>query len=388
MNLEERIRRRQRADDGTTLVREWEPLSPVAHVEEPTNRAMIIEQVLDHFDPIFVGQTPANLYVYGPSGTGKSAVITALFRQLDRFPITTRPVIYTSTRVEEESSPVVVYLDAREITSEFDWYHSLLDELVTDAVPERGVGTDRLETRLRELLESRDTQFVVAIDHYDEPEFEVDEFIHRLDTLPDNLCWIAVGRTDPSTATVTDWTAATIEFEPYQPQVLIDMLMARASMGLTENVLDHDQAREIAVQSDGNAHDALTALYLATSRAVAQDRSRITQEDICTAFDDVPDAGVSLSRVLSLPGNRQAVLRELVDVPPTERSSVTAATEAIEESLSLSAGTIKRFIYELAEADVLNRVEAMENPSQGRKPSRVEYRFPPTAFRKLYDRRQ
>ncbi|WP_379776414.1 Cdc6/Cdc18 family protein [Haloarcula pelagica] len=387
MNLEERIRRRQRPTDEATLVTEWEPLSPVAHVEEPVNRAMVIERVLDHFDPLFERRTPPNLYLHGPAGTGKSAVVTALCQHLDRYPISSRPVIYTTTRVAEES-PVVVYLDARRITSEFEWYHSLLDELVEESVPERGVGTDRLETRLRTLLRDRTTKFVVAIDHFDEPTVEVERFVERLDSLPDNLCWLAVGRTPPGATPVAELTADAIEFDPYRQQVLTDVVMARASLGLSENVLDHDLAREIAERADGNAHDALTALSLATGRAVDAGRTTITDTDIYTAFEDIPDDGVALGRVLSLPENRQAVLRELVDIPPDERRSVASATRAIDPELSLSPGTIKRFVYELAEAGVLKRIEAMTNTSQGRRPSRVEYLFPAEAFRRLYDRRQ
>lgn len=387
MNLEERIRRRQRPDDGTSPVTDWESLSPVAHVEEPTNRAMVIEQVLDHFDPIFDGQTPSNLYLHGPPGTGKSAVVSALCRQLDRYPVTTRPVIYTSTRVAREESPTVVYLDSRQITSEFDWYHSLLDELVEESVPERGVGTDRLETQLRTLLEERTGMVVVAVDHYDEPAVAVEPLVERLDSLPDTLCWLAVGRTPPEDAAITPLTATTIGCERYRQQVLTDIVMSRASLGLSENALDHDLAREIAVRAAGNAHDALTALYLATGQAVDAGRSELTETDIVTAFETVPDDGVALGEVLSLPENRQAVLRQLVEVPPSDRRSVAGATRAIEADLSLSSGTVKRFIYELAEAGVLNRIEAIDNPTKGRAPSRVEFQFPATAFRRLYDRR-
>jgi predicted transcriptional regulator len=96
---------------------------------------------------------------------------------------------------------------------------------------------------------------------------------------------------------------------------------------------------------------------------------------------------VSLGIVLALPANRQAVLRELVDLGPEERSSVTATTAAIggSENVDLSPGTVKRFLYEMAEAGVVERVQSTTQGGQGRPPSRVEPRFPPTVFRRLYD---
>ena len=101
----------------------------------------------------------------------------------------------------------------------------------------------------------------------------------------------------------------------------------------------------------------------------------------------MPESPVSLARVLALPANKQAVLRGLVDLDSEDRVSVATATEAIAATgLDLSPGTIKRYLYELAEAGVLERVRA-ENPERrGRPPSRVELRFPPSAFRRLYDR--
>ncbi len=42
-------------------------------------------------------------------------------------------------------------------------------------------------------------------------------------------------------------------------------------------------------------------------------------------------------------------------------------------------------LYEMAESGVVDRVEATVTNGQGRPPSRVEPRFPPTAFRRLYD---
>jgi len=91
--------------------------------------------------------------------------------------------------------------------------------------------------------------------------------------------------------------------------------------------------------------------------------------------------------VLALPANKQLVLRELVDLDAEERVSVTATTEAIssEPSVDLSSSTVKRFLYEMAEVGIVERVQSEMQDGKGRPPSRVELRFAPTAFRRLYD---
>ena len=164
--------------------------------------------------------------------------------------------------------------------------------------------------------------------------------------------------------------------------------MTRASNGLARQALDHGLARRIVEWAGGNAHNALAALLIAAEFADGSDQDRITEADVDAAMDEIPQPCVSLGIVFALPASRQTVLRALVDLEDEQRSSVTATTEAIASSPSvdLSAGTVKRFLYEMAESGAVERVESTDrSQNQGRPPSRVEPRFPPTAFRRLYD---
>ncbi|MBV0923029.1 AAA family ATPase [Halomicroarcula limicola] len=391
MDIEARIKRRQRRNGHPRLIRDYESLSPVAHIDEPADRGPVLERLLDHLDPVFDGNLPPNAYVYGPAGSGKSAVVTALFSHLDRLPSETRAVIQTSTRAQTPTSPAFVYVDARRTASEFAFYHAVLDALVDESVPEHGIGTDRLRSRLDDRLAGSRAGVVIAVDHVGEPR-SIDEgdLVDRLAGLPSNVSWLAIGRDDPEATGLTGYTAASIHVDRYQRQMLVDVLMTRASLGLAQQALDHGLARSIAEWAEGDAHDALTVLFVATDHASEAGRARLTEADVERAIDEMPRPCISLGIVLGLPANRQAVLRALVDVSPEDRSSVTATTAAISESSSvdLSEGTVKRFLYEMAEAGVVERVQSEARHEQGRPPSRVVPRFPPTAFRRLYDLRQ
>jgi Cdc6-like AAA superfamily ATPase len=387
MDIDARIKRRQRREDGPRLVQDYEALSPIAHIDEPSDRGPIFEQILDQLDPVFDGQLPPNTYVYGPFGSGKSAVVRALFSHLQQLSTDTRSVIHTSTRAATPTAPAFVYIDVRATTSEFAFYHSVLDALVDDRVPEHGISTAQLRERLHDLLSDR-TGVVIAVDHVDEPDTSTAEaLVDRFAGLPSNVSWLAVGRTAPEEIVLTEYTAASIRVAPYQRQMLVDVLMTRADAGLARQALDHEQARRIAEWADGNAHDALAALFIAVDRASRAERTRIETADIEGALAEIPDTSVSLGRVLTLPTNKQLVLRELVDLDESERASVTATTEAISASPSvdLSPGTVKRFLYEMAEIGIVERVKAAAAEGKGRPPSRVELRFPPTAFCRLYD---
>lgn len=390
MDLSARIRRRQRKGNEPRLVEDYEVLSPAAHIDEPPDRGSVFEQLLDHLDQVFDGNLPPNGYVYGPQGAGKSAILTALFAHLERISTDNRSVVYTSTRVSSPTSPRFVYLDVREITSEFAFYHDILDALVEETIPEHGIGTEELRNRLHASIETAQAGVVIAVDHVDEPEtVETSDLIRWFSGLPSNVSWLAVGRTDPAAMPLVEYTADTIHIDRYRREMLVDVLMMRASQGLGQQALDHDTARRIAEWADGNAHDALTALFIAADRADQAGRTALATADVDEAIAEIPRPSVSLGRVLTLPANKQRVLRELIDLPAEDRGSVTETADAISArpGVDLSAGTVKRFLYELAEIEILERIQTERRASKGRPPSRIELRFPPSAFARLYDLR-
>lgn len=389
MDIDARIKRRKRRNEGPRLIQDYDSLSPVAHIEEPSDRGPVFERLLDHLDPVFDGVLPPNAYVYGEFGSGKSAIVTALFDHLKRLSTEPRSVIHTSTRAASPTAPGFIYLDMRKTTSEFAFYHAVLDSLVEDSVPEHGISTEELRDRLHAILGESRNGIVVAVDHVGEPNStDTTGLIDLFAGLPSNVSWLAVGRAAPERIGLTKYTATSINIAPYQRQMLVDVLMTRASEGLAQRALDHELARRIAEWADGNAHDALAALFIAADRASRAERTRLLEEDIDAAIEEIPRPSVSLAQVLSLPVNKQVVLRKLVDLGADDRASVSATTEAISSTVDLSVGTVKRFLYEMAEAGIVERVQSDDHDGKGRPPSRVELRFSPTVFRRLYDLRQ
>ncbi len=377
MDIGERIERRRATPPVANLVAEWGVLSPVTHVSNPVGRGSTLERLLDALDPLFDDCLPPNVHLYGPGGAGKSAVVTALFDQLAEKLSPDRGMILTTTRAESEGGFDFVYIDARRAGTDFQLYRSVLDSLTEDPVPKRGVGTGTLRRKLASAVDGTNRSVVVAVDHVDEDDtLTAEETVSLFDETSDSLSVITVGRTRGETANA-------LEIPAYSTHELTDIVTERASRGLRQGVLDHGQVKTLAEWAGGDAHDALAAVFGAVTLAVEADADRIHADHLTTAMDAVPRDGVPLGIVLSLPKNRRRVLAELLELDASVRMSVETSATAIATETDLSVGTVTRYLYELAEAGVLERITAESGTRSGRQPSRLEPRFPTLVFRAL-----
>jgi len=397
MRLEDRItRRRRRGGKRRRLVRDLSALDPTAHPREPTGRGPTLERILDHLDPVFDGELPPVAHVHGPKGVGKSAVVAALFEHLASALPARRSVIHTATRTAATPTTSFAYVDARDAPTEFALLHAALETLSKESVPSQGVGVEALRERLTARV-AHDEHAVVAVDHVGEPEtVSAATAVETLSSVSPHVSVLTVGRDPRSDATeagddddVTDATdAASIAVSAYERHSLVDILVARASDGVAHNALPHEATREVAEWADGDAHDALSALYGAATLAAADGADTIDTEYVCAGIDAVPDDGCSLGRVFALPESRRRVLRAFVALDDEETASVSTATEHIAASprVSLSPATVRRVLYELSDLGIVRRVSDSDSTDgPGRPATRPVPNFSTLAFRGLDD---
>ncbi|WEL29616.1 Cdc6/Cdc18 family protein [Haloferax volcanii] len=394
MRLEDRItRRRRRGGKRRRLVRDLSALDPTAHPREPTGRGPTLERILDHLDPVFDGELPPDAHVHGPKGVGKSAVVAALFEHLASALPARRSVIHTATRTAATPTTSFAYVDARDAPTEFALLHAALETLSKEPVPSQGVGVEALRERLTARV-AHDEHAVVAVDHVGEPEtVSAATAVETLSSVSPHVSVLTVGRDPRSDATeagddddVTD--AASIAVSAYERHSLVDILVARASDGVARNALPHEATREVAEWADGDAHDALSALYGAATLAAADGADTIDTEYVCAGIDAVPDDGCSLGRVFALPESRRRVLRAFVALDDEETASVSTATEHIAASprVSLSPATVRRVLYELSDLGIVRRVSDSDSTDgPGRPATRPVPNFSTLAFRGLDD---
>ena len=389
MDLNDGIRRRQRTGDDSPIVRDYESISPISHVEEPSGRGPVLERLLDFLAPVFQEGMPTDAYVHGPPGSGKSAVMTALTAHLSRIVSGSPTVIHTTTRAPSGPVPAFVYVDARVATSPFALYHTLLDAVTDERVPRQGVGTEWMRDRVHESLRADQWRAILVVDHLDEADgLTLETLVDAVAPVESAVSWVGVGRRPPDRLDSELLPPERIEVPPYEKHTLAELLTARVSTGMAERAIDHEQIRRVADWAEGDAHDALSATFGAADQAQTAGFSRVREQDLTAGMNAVPRPSMSLGRVHTLSLNRQLVLRRLIELDQAQ--SVDAAAQLISQShsIDLSRGTVKRFLYELAETGIVERVSAKGRSGAGRPPSTLEPRFPTLVFRRLFDLEQ
>ena len=383
MELHKRIARRQRAGDADP---EYDAISPVRHPSEPVGRGAVIEQLLDILEPIFETNRPADSYIWGPKGAGKSAVVHALFAECSRQYGDNATRMYTTTRAAPTTELRFLYVDSRRAQSTFALLHTIVAALSAEAVPKQGVGSAAMRDRLETQLTKRDRQVVVAVDHVGEPEtLDCRTVLAQFEPFRSAVSCLVIGRKKPRDTVVGDQSAIKqVHVGAYTNHTLIEVLTSRIADSRLRAATPTDLLTEVATWADGDAHDALAALFGAAVTAEANADTPVDGTALATGMKAVPQPCVALGRVLSLPTSRHRIVRRLIGLPEAARQSVNAAADAINNGdLALSRATIERVLYELAEAGIIRRVKAEQPSESGRPPSRLEPRFPTLVFKQL-----
>jgi Cdc6-like AAA superfamily ATPase len=385
MELQDRIARRQHADDARPT---YDAISPLVHPSEPVGRGTVIEQLLDVIGPIFDTERPADSYVWGPKGAGKSAVVRALFAECSRQHGEQTTQIYTTTRAEPATEVRFLYVDSRRAQSAFALLHTVVSGLSSSSVPKQGVSSETMCDRLDTQLSKRDRQLVVAVDHVGEPEtLDSAAVFEQFEPFRSSISCLAVGRSKPADTAIADRQAIKrVHIEPYTQHTLIEVLTSRVADGRLRSATTADGLKQVATWADGDAHDALAALFGAAVSVGADAETQIGESALATGMAAVPQPSVALGRVMSLPASRKRIVRRLIELSEPDRKSVKTAADAISnDGLDLSRATIERILYELAEAGIVRRIKAEQPSETGRPPSRLEPRFPTLVFKALTD---
>ncbi|MHA1409687.1 MAG: Cdc6/Cdc18 family protein, partial [Candidatus Odinarchaeia archaeon] len=229
------------------------------------------------------GGTPSNLFIYGKTGTGKTAVVRYVLDKL-------------SDRVEKLNTNFRIkcaYINCRIIDTNYRVLARLAETLGLE-VPFTGLPTDEVYFRFKNELDTERQLFTIVLD-------EVDKLVEKngTDTLY-NLTRInstlknarvnIVGITndlkfkeylDPRV--LSSLSEEELVFPPYTALELQDILKQRAELGFNSNVLDFgviNLCAALAAREHGDARRAIDLLRIAGEFAEREGADKVTEDHV------------------------------------------------------------------------------------------------------------
>jgi len=268
-----------------------------------------IRRLTEVLAPALRGERPSNVFIYGLTGTGKTAVVKYVLRKLQEY-----------SRSKGLGSLNYAYVNCRQE----DTTYRILTDLVLalgGRVPFTGLSTAEVFSRFKSILE-RSGNLLIAV--LDEVDFLVkkrgDELLYRLTRVNSELKRgkvSLVGITndvrfmetlDPRVRS----SLGEIEmvFSPYNADQLRDILAERASLAFRPNALGDgviDYCASVAAREHGDARRALDLLRVSGEIAEREGKEVVTVEDVRRARDEI-ERDMVVDVVKTLPYHGKLVL--------------------------------------------------------------------------------
>jgi len=286
--------------------------------------------------PALEGEAPSNVFLYGKTGTGKTATVRYVGKDL------------VEMGKAEDKRVEYVYINCEVVDTQYRVLARVANHFAEgDRVPFTGWPTDEVYDRLRQRLESAHCIAIIVLDEIDRLVSKGgDEVLYNLSNLDDelvhsrasiigasnDLCF--ADRLDPRVR--SRLREEEIIFPPYNAQQLLDILRQRAQLAFKPGVLQAPSlslCAALAAQEHGDARRALSLLKVAGEIADREGSPSVEDHHVMVA-----QSRIELNRVV-----------EVVRTLPTQSKIVLLAVIFGEESriIPLNTGQIYSVYGEL-----------------------------------------
>ncbi|HME54874.1 MAG TPA: AAA family ATPase [Candidatus Lokiarchaeia archaeon] len=258
--------------------------------ENPNYRDEQIKQLVEYFKPCFRNEAPANLLIYGKTGTGKTLISKHVASK----------ILERSKNGKEFFAPFIIYINVKMCNTKYRILAKICEDLGLD-VPKTGLATDQVLETLKSLLKREGRNLVTIIDEIDllVRSREKDDLLYLLTRLSEEEPSVKVSiigisndlrfKTFLGIRVLSSLNAQEIVFPPYNIKELQSILMERAVLAFNDGVVEPSIMNTIATlaaREDGDARKALALLLKAAEVAEQSGSSFIDAEHVLKARDN------------------------------------------------------------------------------------------------------
>ncbi len=313
--------------------------------------------------PALRGETPSNVLIYGKTGTGKTATVKFVGRQLEEM----------SKKLNVRC--MVHYINCELIDTQYRVLASLANALGR-TVPMTGWPTDQVYEEVKKALDLREQTVIIVLDEIDKLVKKGDEALYNLSRINSELekgkvSIIGISNDlkfknylDPRV--ISSLSEEEIIFPPYNAEQLKDILEQRAKLAFYEGVLDDEvipYCAALAAQEHGDARKALDLLRVSGEIAEKENADRVTKEHVKKAVKKIESDHIA-EAVRTLPTQSKILLFGMVLLTESGyRKFTTGEVYAVYKNLCRRIGmdvlTQRRISDLISELDMLGIINSI-----------------------------
>ena len=316
----------KRLDSGVRIIENREVLRADYIPDSLPHRAEHIKRMGEILAPCLIGSRPSNLFIYGKTGTGKTAVAKHVFRR------------FSEEATRRNAKVKFVYINCRIAGTEYRILSEMCHSLGV-RVPFTGLSKAEVFNRLKRALSEFGGLFIICLDEVDVLVKSFgDDLLYELTRGPDHetagkLALTGISndlmfkeQLDPRV--LSSLSEEELVFHPYTAGELADILRARAEFALrrgsySENIIRLCAAK--AAAEHGDARRALDLLRVSAEVAEREGSSVITEGHVKTA-QGLIERGRVHEALKTLPLHSKLVLIALLTLSDNGQDVITSGS--------------------------------------------------------------
>lgn len=312
------------------------------------------------------GEKPSNIMIYGQTGTGKTAVVNYIGRELEKMD-------------PEKERCYYLYVNCEIVDTAYGILYNLAKQFIPDIsqkIPFTGWSFEKLYDEFYKEIESMERVFVIVLDEVDYMiSKKGDEIFYYLSKINEHLLKSKVSLIGISNnmkfiellepKAKSRFGGESMVFSPYTASELEDILRERAKEVFDDNVLDESvipHCAAIAAKNEGDARMAIDLLRTSADIAERNGDNIITDAHVKSAKNSM-ELDVIDEAVKSLPTQFKIVLRSIIkNSDEGNKSMITGEVyityKEIVSILGISPLTQRRITGIIAELDMMGLINA------------------------------
>lgn len=313
--------------DTQQIFKNREYLRPTYIPENLPHRDEEVDQLARIWVAPLRGETPSNVFVYGKTGTGKTATVKYLMGELEG-------------AAEDFSKEIeVIYLNCEVVDTKYrilatlsNKIHDALSEGLEDSgeglpeeVPMTGWPTDEVYETLLDLLDYKEQVVIVVLDEIDQLVSKgTSDVLYLLTRINSDLTGTKMGVvgisnnlnfvSDLDPRIISSLGEEEVVFSPYDANQLEDILRKRSKKGFSEGVLEDgviNLCAAHAARKHGDARKALDLLRNAGEIAEEERSEKVTTDHVSQASHKIERDRME-EAIRSLPDQSKLVLMSVL----------------------------------------------------------------------------